>query len=86
MGVEAFCSINTPDLSAVLAVVVHEHVLTDAQEAGGVHLQGSRDGHLEPSHVTRIACIFQAVLVALQEELQLKPINICFIIKHNKTN
>ena len=73
MGVESLRPINTPDLPPVLAVVVHEHVLADAQQGGGVHLQPTRHRHLEPPHVTGVTSILQAVLVTLQEKLQLKP-------------
>ena len=73
VGVESLRAVDTSDLPPVLAVVVHEHVLADAQQGGGVHLQATRDRHLEPPHVTRVTSILQAVLVALQEKLQLKP-------------
>ena len=75
VGVESLRPVDTSDLPPVLAVVVHEHVLADAQQGGGVHLQATRDRHLEPPHVTRVTSILQAVLVALQEKLQLKPEN-----------
>ena len=58
MWVETLGSINSPDLPAVLAVVVHEHVLADAKEGGGVHVEATGDRHLEPSHVARVAGIF----------------------------
>ena len=57
----------------MFAVVVHEHVLADAEQGGRVDLQGCRYRHLESSHVPWISSILQAVLVALQEEFQLKP-------------
>ena len=34
-----FCAVDSPDLPAVFAVVVDEHVLADTQEGGGVHLE-----------------------------------------------
>jgi recombinational DNA repair protein (RecF pathway) len=57
----------------VLAVVVDKHILADAEEGVGVHHEGGGHGHLEAAHVPRVARILQAVLVALQEELQLEP-------------
>ena len=57
----------------MLAVVVDEHVLAEAEQAGGVHVQGGRHRHLEPPHVPGVAGIFKAILIALQEELQLEP-------------
>ena len=68
-----FCSVEPAYLAAVLAVVVDEHVLADAEEGVGVHEEGGGDGHLEPAHVPGIARILQTVLVTLQEELQLEP-------------
>ena len=72
-GVEAVAAVEPPDLAAVLAVVVDEHVLAEAEQAGGVHVQGAGNRDLEPSHVPRVAGIFKAILIALQEELQLEP-------------
>ena len=40
-------AVDPPDLPPVLAVVVHEHVLADAQQGGGVHLEGRGHCHLE---------------------------------------
>ena len=40
-------AIDPPDLPPVLAVVVHEHVLADAQKGGRVHLEGRGHCHLE---------------------------------------
>ena len=37
-----FCAVDSPDLPAVFAVVVDEHVLADTQEGGGVHLGRGR--------------------------------------------
>ncbi len=63
------------DLSAVLGVVVDEHVLGDADNGAGrlVEAVQGGDGHLEAPHVARVARVLQAVLVALQEELELVP-------------
>ena len=72
-GVETVRPVQPSDLPAVLAVVVDEHVLAEAEQAGGVHVQGRRHGHLEPAHVPRVAGILKAILIALQEELQLEP-------------
>ena len=33
-------AVDPPDFPPVLAVVVHEHVLADAEEGGWVHLEG----------------------------------------------
>ena len=57
----------------MLAVVVDEHVLAEAEQGGGVHVEGGGDGDLEPSHVARISSIFQTVLIALEEEFELEP-------------
>ena len=59
------------DLPAVLRVVVDEHVLGGDERLVGVEVEGGRDGHLEAPHVPRVAGVLQAVLVALQEELQI---------------
>ena len=40
-------AVDPPDLPPVLAVVVHEHVLADAQQGGRVHLEGRGHCHLE---------------------------------------
>ena len=40
-------AIDPPDLPPVLAVVVHKHVLADAQQRRGVDLQGRGHRHLE---------------------------------------
>jgi hypothetical protein len=29
--------------------------------------------HLKPSHIPRVSCVFQTVLIALEEKLQEKP-------------
>ena len=71
--VQSVCSVQSPDLPAVFAVVMHEHVLAEAEQTGGVHVQGGGDGDLEPPHVTGIAGILKAILIALQKELQLEP-------------
>ena len=42
-------SINTPDFSAVLGVVVDEHVLRDAQHGQRVEVWGRPDGNLKKS-------------------------------------
>ena len=76
MGVEAaelLGAVDAADLPAVLAVVVDEHVLGDAEQRGGVHLQRRGHRHLEPPHVPRVPRILKAVLVALEEELELEP-------------
>ena len=61
------------DLPAVLGVVVHEHVLGEGERVAVVQAVGRGHRHLEAPHVARVAGVLQAVLVALQEELQLKP-------------
>ena len=71
-GVESLRPVQPSDLAAVLAVVVDEHVLAEAEQAGGVHVQGAGHRDLEPSHVPGVARIFKAILIALQEELQLE--------------
>ena len=58
------------DLPAVLRVVVHEHVLGGDDGVALVQVEGGRHRHLEAPHVPRVARILQAVLVALQEELE----------------
>ena len=70
---QLLCAVDPPDFPPMLAVVVHEHVLGDAEQRGGVHLERRGDRHLEAPHVPRVARILQAVLVALQEELELEP-------------
>ena len=50
-----------------------EHVLRDAEDGDGVQVGRGGDGNLEPAHVPRVARIFQTVLVAFEEEFQLKP-------------
>ena len=72
-GVKSVRPVQPSDLAAVLAVVVDEHVLAEAEQAGRVHVQGGRHRDLEPAHVPRVAGIFKAILIALQEELQLEP-------------
>jgi hypothetical protein len=56
----------------VLGVVVYEHVVRQRQERP-VHRLGRRDGHLETTHVARVARVLQAVLVALHEEFEEEP-------------
>ena len=75
MGVagQALRPVQPPHLPPVLGVVVDEHVLAEAEQAGGVHVQGRRHGHLEPAHVPRVAGILKAILIALEEEFQLEP-------------
>ena len=58
------------DLPAVLGVVVDEHVLGEGERVRLVQVVGRRHRHLEAPHVPRVARILQAVLVALQEELE----------------
>ena len=72
-GVQPVGAVDSPDLTAVLAVVVHEHVLAETQEGRGVHVKARGNGNLKSSHVTWVSGIFQTVLIALQEELQLEP-------------
>ena len=43
---QLLCAVDSPDFPPVLAVVVHEHVLADAEQGGGVHLEGGGHGHL----------------------------------------
>ena len=40
-------AVDPPDFPPVLAVVVHEHVLADAQQGGRVHLEGRGHCHLK---------------------------------------
>ena len=70
---QLLCAVDPPDFPPMLAVVVHEHVLAEAEQAGGVHVEGGGHRHLEPPHVSRVARIFKAILIALQEEFQLEP-------------
>ena len=72
-GVQTVTPVQPPDLAAVFAVVVHEHVLAEAEQAGGVHVEGGGHRDLEPAHVPGVAGIFKAILIALQEEFQLEP-------------
>ena len=72
-GVQTVTPVQPPDLAAVFAVVVHEHVLAEAEQAGRVHAEGGGHRDLEPPHVPRVARIFKAILIALQEEFQLEP-------------
>ena len=66
-------------LAAVLGVVVDEHVLGEG--ADGAAGEGGRhaDRDLEAAHVARVAGVLQAVLVALQEELELEPVKKSFL-------
>ena len=57
----------------MLAVVVDEHVLGEAEQRGRVHVEAGGHRHLEAAHVPRVAGILQAVLVTLQKEFQLEP-------------
>ena len=57
----------------VLGVVVDEHVLAEAEQRRGVHVEARRHGHLEPPHVAWISRIFQAILVTLEEKFKLEP-------------
>ena len=66
--VESVCTVQSPDLPAVFTVVMHEHVLAEAEQARGVHVQGGGHGDLEPPHVTGVAGILKAILIALQKE------------------
>ena len=68
-------AVQAPDLATVLTVVVDEHVLAEAEQRAGVHMQPGGDGHLEASHVPGVAGILEAVLIALQKEFQLEPAN-----------
>ncbi len=64
-----------PRLPAVLRVVVHEHPVRGGEPGRpGLHLRGRGHGHLEPAHLPRVSRIFEAVLIALQEELQVVPV------------
>ena len=75
-GVEASVgAVQPPDFAPVLAVVVDEHVLAEAEQGAGVHVESGGDGHLEASHVPGVAGILEAVLIALQKEFQLEPAN-----------
>ena len=69
-------AVQPSDLPAVLAVVVDEHVLAEAEQGAGVHMQSCGHGHLEAAHVSGIAGILEAVLIALQKEFQLEPTNL----------
>ena len=53
-------------------VVVNEHVLRDCEKRL-LETDARRDGNLEAAHVTWVARVLQAVLVALHEELEEKP-------------
>lgn len=46
-----------------------KHVVRDGQQVA-LHALVERDDHLKPAHVPRIAGILQAVLVALEKELE----------------
>lgn len=62
----------TANLSPVFGVVVDKHVFRDNMDAAiieGRNRRGNRD--LKTPHVPWIACIFQAILIALQEEFEL---------------
>ena len=72
-GVQTVGPVQTTDLAAVFAVVVDEHVLTEAEQRRGVHVEARRHGHLEPPHVAWISRIFQAILVTLEEKFKLEP-------------
>uniref|UniRef100_A0A1I8JKI6 Phosphodiesterase n=1 Tax=Macrostomum lignano TaxID=282301 RepID=A0A1I8JKI6_9PLAT len=61
--------LNTAGPPSVLAIVVYKHVVRHSQQRP-VQSRGGRNGHLEPTHVPRVACVLQAVLIALHEELQ----------------
>lgn len=52
------------DLSAVLGVVVDEHVVGVGGHAFG-QVGARRNGDLKAAHVPRVTRIFQAVLIAL---------------------
>lgn len=54
----------------MLAVVVDEHLVGEDVRVASVDVGGGADGHLEAAHVTRVAGVLQAVLVAFQEKLQ----------------
>ena len=71
--VQAVRPVQSPDLPAVLAVVVHEHVLGEAEQAAGVHVELGGHGDLEAPHVPRVAGILKAILIALEEKFQLEP-------------
>ena len=51
---------------------MNEHVVGDGQERL-LETDARRDGNLEATHVTWVAGVLQAVLVALHEELEEKP-------------
>ena len=66
-----FCGVEaTLGPAAVLGVVVHEHVLGEGERVAVVQAVGRGHRHLEAPHVARVAGVLQAVLVALQEELE----------------
>ena len=58
----------------MFGIVVHKHVLRDTGHASFLQTQKlCGDGDLESAHIPRIAGIFQAILVTLEEEFELKP-------------
>ena len=62
------------DFSSMFWIVMDEHVFRDAWNSSFLQTQKlSRDGNLESPHVARITRIFQAILVTLEEEFELKP-------------
>ena len=67
-----FSGVKSLGAAAVLAVVVDEHVVRHGQQLA-LHAGLGGDHHLEPPHVSRVAGIFQAVLVTLQEKFQEEP-------------
>ena len=70
----------------MLAVVVDEHVLGEAEQRGRVHVEAGGHRHLEAPHVPRVAGILQAVLVTLQKEFQLEPKQSVSELRTMKTN
>ena len=73
-GVEAAVgAVQAADLAAVLGVVVDEHVLREAEQRAGVHHEPGGDGDLEPPHVPGVSRILEAILIALEEKLELEP-------------
>ena len=52
--------VHPADLSAVLAVVVHKHVLADAEKGCGVHHEGRADSHLYSKRVRTLLDMLMA--------------------------
>ena len=58
--------------AAVLGVVVDEHVVRDGEQLA-LHAGHGGDDHLEPPHVPGVSRILEAILIALEEKLELEP-------------